>query len=171
MSIWNDTDIPQAYLITFRCYGTWLHGDSRGSISRHKNLYNSRRLPPDEKWREKNRGRLKQEPVKLNALQRSLVETAIRETCEIRKWNLKAVNVRTNHVHVVVSIGSKKPGLALNALKANATTGMRQKDCWESDRSPWSKRGSKRFLWNEKSVAAAVDYVINGQGDDLPDFT
>ena len=26
--VWNDTDMPLAYLITFRCYGTWLHGTS-----------------------------------------------------------------------------------------------------------------------------------------------
>jgi hypothetical protein len=25
-------------------------------------------------------------------------------------------------------------------------------------------------LWNEKSVARAIDYVLYGQGDDLPDF-
>src|SRR5438093_13756827 len=30
--MWNDTDLPLGYLITFRCYGTWLHGDERGSI-------------------------------------------------------------------------------------------------------------------------------------------
>ena len=29
---WNDTGIPLAYLITFRCYGTWLHGDARGWV-------------------------------------------------------------------------------------------------------------------------------------------
>jgi len=28
---WNDTDIALAHLITFRCHGTWLHGDERGS--------------------------------------------------------------------------------------------------------------------------------------------
>jgi len=29
--MWNDTDIALAHLITFRCHGTWLHGDERGS--------------------------------------------------------------------------------------------------------------------------------------------
>jgi len=30
-------DIPLAYLISFRAYGTWLHGDRRGSVDRfHK---------------------------------------------------------------------------------------------------------------------------------------
>jgi hypothetical protein len=32
--MWNDTDLPLGYLITFRCYGSWLHGDKRGSIDR-----------------------------------------------------------------------------------------------------------------------------------------
>jgi hypothetical protein len=27
-------DIPLAYLISFRAYGTWLHGDRRGSVDR-----------------------------------------------------------------------------------------------------------------------------------------
>jgi len=25
-------------------------------------------------------------------------------------------------------------------------------------------------LWNERSVAQAIEYVLNGQGDELPDF-
>lgn len=28
---------PLAYLITCRCYGTWLHGDARGSVDREHN--------------------------------------------------------------------------------------------------------------------------------------
>jgi len=36
--------------------------------------------------------------------------------------------------------------------------------------SPWADKGSKRYLWNEESIARAVDYVINGQGDDLPEL-
>src|SRR5687767_4505235 len=35
--MWNDTDVPLGYLITFRCYGTWLQGDTRGSIDRFHN--------------------------------------------------------------------------------------------------------------------------------------
>ncbi len=168
--MWNDTDIPLAYLITFRSYGTWLHGDERGSVSRHKNQYKSSRLSHNEKWLEINRQRLKSEIVTLNAEQRTVVEKAIRETCEFRKWHLKAINVRTNHVHTVVSVGAKKSEIALNAFKANATREMRQSSCWQNEKSPWADKGSKRYLWNEKSVAAAIDYVINGQGDELPDF-
>jgi len=168
--MWNDTDIPLAFLITFRCYGTWLHGDERGSVNRFRNQYKSPRLPPEKKWLGTNTQRLKGEIVILDAAQRGCVEAAARETCEIRQWHLHALNVRTNHVHLVVSIGEKKPEIALNAFKANATRKMREAGCWQSERSPWVDKGSKRYLWNERSIALAVDYVIGGRGDDLPDF-
>ena len=168
--MWNDTDIPLAFLITFRTYGTWLHGDERGSVSRFRNQYKSPRLPPENKWLKTNTDRLKGKIVVLDAAQRHCVEAAARETCEIRGWHLYAVNVRTNHAHSVVAAGEKKPEIVLNALKANATRKMRESGCWQSNKSPWAKKGSKRNLWNEESIARAVDYVINGQGDDLPDF-
>ena len=98
------------------------------------------------------------------------IDAALRETCAIRKWHLHAVNVRTNHVHAVVSIGLIKPERALIAFKANATRQMRQDSCWRHDYSPWAEKGSKRYLWNERSVARAIDYVLYGQGDELPDF-
>jgi REP element-mobilizing transposase RayT len=168
--MWNDTDIPLAFLITFRSYGTWLHGDERGSVNRFRNQYKSPRLPPEEKWLETNRRRLRREIVILDATQRQCVEAAARETCDIRGWHLYAFIVRTNHVHSVVAAGQKKPEIVLNAFKANATRRMREQGCWQSTTSPWADKGSKRNLWNEESIARAVDYVINGQGDDLPDF-
>jgi REP element-mobilizing transposase RayT len=80
------------------------------------------------------------------------------------------LNVRTNHVHAVIDIGTKDADHALNALKANATRQMREDKLWTFTHSPWAEKGSKRKLWNERSVAEASDYVINGQGDELPDF-
>ena len=168
--MWNDTDIPLAYLITFRCYGTWLHGDPRGSVDREHNQYKTPYAAANENRYRHNRRLLKSQPVLLDAPRRASVETAIRDTCTHRRWILHAMNVRTNHVHVVVSIGAKKPKFALNALKANATRQMRQDGGWQMDHSPWVDKGSKRRLWNERSVARAIDYVINGQGDDLPEF-
>ena len=168
--MWNDTDIPLAFLITFRTYGTWLHGDERGSVNRFRNQYKSPRLPPEKRWLETNTQRLKKEIVLLDAAQRHCVEAAARETCEIRRWHLHAISVRTNHAHFVVAIGEKKPEIALNAFKANATRKMRESGCWRSTMSPWADKGSNRYLWNEESIARAVDYVVNGQGDDLPDF-
>jgi len=168
--MWNDTDTPLAFLITFRCYGTWLHGDERGSVDRHNNKFGTARIDANSHWQNITFQRQKHEPVLLDASRRKSVEIAVRETCEKRSWRLLAVNVRTNHVHSVVAVGNKKPEIALNAFKANATRQMREDGCWSYGHSPWVEKGSRRYLWNERSVAEAVNYVLNGQGDDFPNF-
>ncbi|MGH9823000.1 MAG: transposase [Blastocatellia bacterium] len=94
---------------------------------------------------------------------------AIRETCRIRGWPLLALNVRTNHVHLVVSAVSR-PEPMLSAFKANATRKMRESKCWSHTHSPWSDGGSKRYLWTDRHIEVAVDYVVNGQGKSLPRF-
>ncbi len=168
--MWNDTDVPLAHLITFRCYGTWLHGDSRGAVDRFNNQYKSPYLSPNESWLEYNKRILKYDPVSLNATQRRSVERAITEDCELKGWLLRALSVRTNHVHSVVSIGVTAPRRALSSFKANATRQMRADDCWQLPHSPWVIKGSKRNLWNERSIERAVEYVLYSQGDELPDF-
>lgn len=167
--MWNNTDTPLAYFISFRTCGTWLHGDKRGSIDRFNNQYRSPYIPANANWQHYNRQRLRVDPLILGARQRRSVEAAIQETCRIRKWSLEAINVRTNHVHAVVAANPNSE-LVLNALKANATRKLREDGLWRHDISPWARKGSKRKLWNERSVAAAIDYVLNGQGADLPDL-
>jgi REP element-mobilizing transposase RayT len=167
--MWNDTDTPLACFVTFRTYGTWLHGDERGSINRVHNRYGTPFLEPNKPWWQHKQQLLKTKPLILTARQRRIVNEAIRETCLIRKWSLLALNVRTNHVHAVVE-ANKKPKLVLNAFKANATRRLHEEGQWRHQFSPWAFKGSKRLLWNEKSVERAIDYVLYGQGDELPDF-
>ena len=167
--MWNNTDSPLAYFISFRTYGTWLHGDTRGSIDRYHNRYRDPYMPQDEVWQCHNRKQLKTTPYILGARERCSVERAIRETCRIRKWHLQALNVRTNHVHSVVTADTK-PELVLNAFKGNATRHLKVDQLWRHQSSPWADKGSKIRLSNERSVANAIAYVLNGQGDDLPDF-
>jgi len=168
--MWNDTDIPLAHLITFRCYGTWLHGDDRGAVDREHNRYKEPYAQTNPRRAQHNKEMLKSEPVVLDSSRRASVEKAIRETCKYREWALLAVNVRTNHAHVVVALGEKKSTVALGAFKANATRQMRDDGCWPFAHSPWVDKGSCRNLWNERNVERAIDYVVNGQGDELPEF-
>ena len=99
---------------------------------------------------------------------RAATEKAIRETCKIRHWDLWAVNVRSNHVQLVVTANcsSKK---VRSALKANATREMRESGCWADENSPWSYRGSRRKLFTEKALDAAIAYVMYDQGLPLPE--
>jgi len=163
---YSDERIPFGYLITFRSYGTWLHGVG-GSVDRFHNIYGTPKLPADEKRKQYNQRLLKQPPFKLSAAQRAAILAAIKETCEIRKWELWASNIRSNHVHSVISANCK-PRRILSALKANATRKMREAGCWNSERSPWVFRGSKRYLWTEKDLDNAIAYVLYEQGEPLP---
>jgi len=77
------------------------------------------------------------------------------------------MNVRTNHVHTVVSAPCK-PEKVLTAFKANATRKLREAGCWKSNDSPWADRGSKKYLWTEQDVVNAIAYVEYDQGEPLP---
>jgi len=107
--MWNETELPLAYFITFRTYGTRLHGDPRGSTSRHRNRYKSKHLPDTPEWLEINTTRMKRAPLVLNKEQRSCIESAIKETCQKRGWDLYATNARTNHIHSVANAGIANP--------------------------------------------------------------
>ena len=165
----TDDHIPLAYLITFRSYGNWLHGGQRGSVDRFHRGYGTPKLPSSRRRERREQKLLAQRAVTLNASQRKASEKGIRETCAIRNWRLWAFNIRTNHVHSVVSARCK-PEPILIALKANATRSMRKAGCWQSDRSPWVFRGSKKYLWTEAQLLGAIDYVLHGQGEPLPEF-
>jgi len=158
--------VPKGYLITFRCYGTWLHGDA-GSVDRFHNTYGTPRLNKDDARRRYNRELLKQRPVKLSSRRRKVIVAAIKKACAILKWDLWALNVRSNHVHAVVTAPCK-PARILNALKANSTRAMRTAGYWKSDISPWVRGGSKRYLWNEQAHGNAIAYVLYDQGEPLP---
>ncbi len=123
-------------------------------------------LPRSEIRKTHDRRLLKQLPVRLSARRRRVVESSIRATCSIKKWTLWKLNVRSNHVHTVVSAGTT-PARVLTALKANATRWMREAGCWDSELSPWSRGGSKKYLWNEKQLNDAIAYVELSQGEPL----
>lgn len=168
---WDDNERPLAYLITFRTYGTWLHGDDRFSVDRHsgKNHYGTPKIDPNEKLVTIMAEKRLTRAFVLNGESRTTVERAIRNVCRLREYSLFAANVRTNHVHSVVSAAAK-PETMMNAFKANATRELREAGLVTTDVRVWSRGGSTRYLWKPSHVEGAMDYVLHGQGDDLPDF-
>jgi REP element-mobilizing transposase RayT len=79
-------------------YGTWLPGDDRGWIRKGESAVQ----PPNPAVYVANRGRMKEDLVLLDAEQREIVAETITVHCRIRKWELLALAVRCNHIHVVV---------------------------------------------------------------------
>ena len=162
----QDRTQPLAYLITFRCYGTWLHGDERGSIDRRNyNRYGRPAMPANDRILANEKGELTSSPVSLNHAQRDVVESAIREVCEHRAYLLYAVNVRTNHVHSVVKAPCK-PEHVMNSFKSYATRKLRETGLLCRNMKPWARHGSTPYLWTEEQVQRAIKYVVEGQGDE-----
>ena len=58
---------PLADLITIRTYGTWLHGDEKGSVDRHGfNTYGATRMSYNEKLKNFMKQEMKEPPFYLN---------------------------------------------------------------------------------------------------------
>lgn len=153
------------YLITFTTYGTWLHGDDRGSVNRAHNAPSTPFLEPNEPLRAAEERSLEHPPCELGPAHRPIVAAAIAEVCEHRGWILRACNVRTNHVHVVVA-ADQTPERVMNDFKSYATRALRGIDPALSDRV-WTRHGSTRYLNDERSIDGALHYVLGEQGPDL----
>jgi hypothetical protein len=59
-------------------------------------------------------------------------------------------------------------GWPLDDFKAYCSRKLKEFELIAADEKPWSRHGSTRYLWDEESVSRAVDYVLEGQGADLP---
>ncbi|MGB5014481.1 MAG: hypothetical protein WBO68_10705 [Pyrinomonadaceae bacterium] len=105
----------------------------------------------------------------LGVAERKVVEAAIRDVCRVRGYSLFALDVRTNHAHVVAS-NSAKPERMMDSFKAYATKALRTAGLIGETQRPWSRHGSTRYLWTDGHVSAAVEYVVNAQGGELPSF-
>lgn len=161
---------PLGYLITIRTYGTWLHGDERGSMDRRNfNVVGTSRRPASLHLERSDSRFLKAPPMIFGDAQRRHVEAAIREVCEVRQVGLVAIHVRTNHAHVVTG-SNKPPETLMGSFKAYATRRLREHGLVGPDQRVWVRHGSTRYLWTQEHISAAVEYVVNGQGGELPKF-
>ena len=150
-------------------YGSWLPGDERGWVEKPGNI-----MPSDPERESEAAERMHESEVSLNPEQRDLVEKTIADHCRRRGWHLHAVNCRTQHVHVVVTAPQRKPEDVQDQFKAWCT--RRLKELARSKASGerggaqprvrakwWTEGGSKRQLYDEASLAAAIRYVIEDQ--------
>ncbi|MGB7202373.1 MAG: transposase [Pyrinomonadaceae bacterium] len=166
----QDRSVALAYLITFRCYGTWLHGDERGSVGRRSsNVHGGPKIAPNATLRRIDDDNLVASPIILGSRERQVIENAIREVCDVRNYTLFALHVRTNHAHVVVNNCGIVERM-MNSFKAYSTRALRAANLIGKETKVWSRHGSTRYLWTEEHIEKAVEYVVNGQGGELPTF-
>jgi REP element-mobilizing transposase RayT len=151
-----------AYFLTWRTYGTWLHGDDRGAVDRQHNAVGTGLLPPEPAFVVRNRNRMRGPAVVFDHRQRRVVDAAIRERCRNADWVLLALNVRTNHVHAVVA-ASEPAEQVMMSLKAWATRRLREEGAALG--RTWARHGSTRYVWDEAGLANVCRYVIDLQDE------
>ena len=157
------TKTPLAYLITFTCYGTRLHGSVFGSVDEDHNAYGADYLRPDTARMLVAKKLMKHSPYRLDARRRTVVLGALRQHCEQRSWKLLAVHVRSTHIHFVVA-ADEKPEIILNQVKAYSSRALNRSGFDDRCGSRWTLHGSTRYIWKPEHVRAAMSYVARQQG-------
>jgi REP element-mobilizing transposase RayT len=141
-----------------------------GSMDRGKfNTYGGPKIPTKPKLKESDRSQLKSAPFELSAAIRKIVKNAIKEVCDTRGIRLYAFNIRTEHVDTVVGAG-RDPERIMNDFKTYVTRKLRAIGLVGADQKVWSRHGSTPWLWTDRHIKQAIEYVLYGQGDDLPEF-
>ena len=152
------------YFLTFRTYGTWLHGDEKGSVDRQHNQYGEPLLPYLPRRQQKVSSTMKSAPCIFNEAQRLCVHRTICEVAAFRGWHIHALAVQSNHVHVVVNVSEAVSAeRAMNDFKVWATRRLRENQHVEKERTVWERHGSTQYLRNARELSAACDYVLNRQ--------
>lgn len=152
-----------AYFITWATYGTWLHGDERSSVDRRNNLRATPRLKPNASRQLRSFQRLSQEPMLLSREFRDVVDVAVRAHAGFRGWHIHALNVRTNHVHVVVAAHPYSPELVMKQFKEWGTRYLTDAGLIKRGRLVWIDHGSTRWVDTPESLARAIHYVNEQQ--------
>lgn len=143
--------------ITWTSYGTWLPGDNRGW--RKWKAGEQQPQPLLEKWCQ---DRLKEKPVLLNESQRKEVEDICRRHAEIRCWELHAISVRSNHVHIAITVNAE-PKKVRDQFKANATRVLRQQPAPIGNEKVWTRGGDIQFIDDEDSLQQVILYITEAQ--------
>ncbi len=155
---------PLAYFLTWTCHGSWMHGDERGSVDKDHNKVSTPLLPVDAARVAEETSLMCGHGIRFDPQSRDLVEATIRRHCEIRRWKLYAVAVRTNHVHVVVCCGENTPPeSAMEQFKAWSTRALRDAKIVDRNQGVWTSHGSTRWINHQPGLDAAVAYVLTGQ--------
>ena len=159
-----------AYFITFRTYGTWLHGDERSSTSRRNNQFGKPFITPWKPLHDAMKKQMNESPFILNSSHSQTVLQSLMDTCKYNHWVLYAAHVRANHAHIIVQSDVTKEK-TMSTLKCYATKNLKKYHRELTHRTHfWSRNGSKKNIWAPESLFPALYYVVKQQGNPIALF-
>jgi REP element-mobilizing transposase RayT len=153
-------------LLSWTCYGQWLHGSPRGSVDPEHNIPGAPWLAaePDREIAEQQQ--MTQPAYEMDSPRRAVVLATVRAVCAHRDWTLHAVHIRAKHVHLVVT-GAQTPERMMNDFKSYASRALNASGFEDRNRKRWTRHGSTRYINDERYLAAATNYVLNKQGEPM----
>lgn len=151
---------PLAYFLTWTTYGTWLPGDARGWVNRHHK--NSQAVSkPCLALELHARDLMADSPVVLDPFMRQIADAAMRQACVELGWTVHALEVRSNHVHAVITATDSSPGKVMGILKVRGSLALKALPPGAERNRWWTRDGSKRLLTSPAAVQGAIEYVRN----------
>ena len=157
---------PFAYFITFVTYGNWLHFDKRGSVDCKHNTYGTPRIQGSKAGFKYRNSKLLYQPFVMNELQRKNVMQTIISVCEYCHWRLFAVNVRSNHIHIVAQ-SEISPEDMMTKFKAYASRNLNTLNPENKGRRYWARHGSTIHVRSKDYFNFLMDYVVIQQGSKI----
>jgi len=149
---------PLGYHLTFGTYGTRLHGDERGTVSRKQNRFGEPVIGKDPVLERLEKSQLKFPPVVFSDEQRRFVEDTLPGVCERGGWEYHIAAAQPDHVHVLLT--SPNDGKAIRRW-LKTWLGKELSTRWP--RMPgqtwWAEGGSIRFLCNGDYFANVFEYI------------
>ncbi|MCX7121904.1 MAG: transposase [Gammaproteobacteria bacterium] len=155
--------LPWAYFLTYRTYNTWRHGDDRFSVDLKHNIFGAPKISPNPRLEQAMKLAASDEELILTIPQRNTVLKSIVETCKYNNWNLMAVNVLINHVHIVLQseLSSQK---TMGKIKCYGTKDLKKFHSELYGREHfWARSGSTKNIWQPEGVFQRLYYVVRGQ--------
>ncbi len=159
---------PITLFITWTIYGSWFPGDSRGWRK-----WKRGEQQPQPRLEDGCKGRMKEKAVVLEEAQRKAVEEVIRVHSEHRGWELHAVSVRSNHIHVAVTVVPKFGRVnsrvadviqrVRDELKANGTRALRQMKNPVTNEKVWTKGGDIEVIGSDDDLEQVLIYILEVQ--------
>ncbi|MFO0956084.1 MAG: transposase [Isosphaeraceae bacterium] len=104
---------------------------------------------------------MKEPEFRLETGHREVVDAILVRHCTLRGWVLHARNVRSNHVHAVITSPGCPPDRAIEQFKAWSTRAL--KEVLPGRQRFWTEGGSRRYINTSEQLEMAIRYVLEGQ--------
>jgi REP element-mobilizing transposase RayT len=169
--------IDRYWFLSNTFYGNWLPGEERGFVSRVRDQrpedkpskvrheHDKLGTPYDRDYsglHDHAQKLLKCVPIHIALAQAEALLAQFKETAQHRGWELRAVAIMANHVHIVVGVkGDPDPTKVLGDFKAYGSRKLNQG--WGNPPSGtwWTYGGSKRKVKDEAHLRNVIEYVRN----------